>query len=251
MLLGVGGCGVTDAGPPVSSPDEGWLRARPGGAGKHGSKDAEAGLRSLEAPGSARPALLYVPPGYSPGRAAPLIVLLHGAGSGPRAGLAPLIHQADEAGALLLAPKSELGTWDAILGRRGSDVATINALLGRVFSDFNVDPAGVAIGGFSDGASYALSLGLANGGLFRRVLAFSPGFVPEHERRGRPAIYVSHGNGDEVLPVERCSRHIVPSLRKAGYDVRYREFDGGHVVPREVARDAIRWMLAPAREHPA
>ena len=31
--------------------------------------------------------------------------------------------------------------------------------------------------GFSDGASYALSLGAANGDLFTHIAAFSPGFM--------------------------------------------------------------------------
>jgi flavin-binding protein dodecin len=33
-------------------------------------------------------------------------------------------------------------------------------------------------------------------------------------------------------------RRIVPRLRRAGYDVTYREFDGGHTVPPEIALDA-------------
>jgi phospholipase/carboxylesterase len=35
----------------------------------------------------------------------------------------------------------------------------------------------VALGGFSDGASYALSLDLTNGDLFASLIAFSPGFI--------------------------------------------------------------------------
>ena len=106
---------------------------------------------------------------------------------------------------------------------------------------FSVDPARVAVGGFSDGASYAL--GLRNGDVFTHLIAFSPGFVPRAGGRGRPAIYVSHGVSDSILPIDRCSRRIVPSLRRAGHAVRYREFDGGHTVPPEVAREAVAWLL--------
>jgi phospholipase/carboxylesterase len=31
-------------------------------------------------------------------------------------------------------------------------------------------------------------------------------------------------------------------LERAGYEVRYREFDGGHVVPPDVAREAASWF---------
>jgi predicted esterase len=37
--------------------------------------------------------------------------------------------------------------------------------------------ATLAVSGFSDGASYALSIGPANGDLFTHVMAFSPGFA--------------------------------------------------------------------------
>jgi predicted esterase len=52
-------------------------------------------------------------------------------------------------------------------------------------------------------------------------------------------VFVSHGTRDDVLPIDRTSRRIVPALRDDGYDVTYREFDGGHVVPPEVAREAV------------
>src|SRR4051794_37446035 len=74
---------------------------------------------------------------------------------------------------------------------------------------------------------YALSLGLANGGLFGRVLAFSPGFVAAGPRHGRPGVFVPRGAGDGVLRTDATSRDLVPGLRRDGYVVEYREFDGG------------------------
>jgi phospholipase/carboxylesterase len=38
----------------------------------------------------------------------------------------------------------------------------------------------------------------------------------------------------------------VPQLRRDGYDVRYREFNGRHTVPAETAREAVNWF-APSR----
>jgi phospholipase/carboxylesterase len=102
----------------------------------------------------------------------------------------------------------------------------------------------VAVGGYSDGASYALSLGIANGDLFTHVLAFSPGFMAPTGQVGAPRIFVSHGTRDGWLPIERCSRRIVPQLERAGYDVTYREFEGGHVVPPEIGREAADWLVA-------
>jgi phospholipase/carboxylesterase len=98
--------------------------------------------------------------------------------------------------------------------------------------------------GFSDGASYALSLGLTNGDLFTHAMAFSAGLVNPAARRGEPRVFVSHGTDDEVLRIGKTSRRIVPWLEREGYEVRYREFEGGHTVPPGIAREAVGWFVA-------
>ena len=103
---------------------------------------------------------------------------------------------------------------------------------------------GETIGGFSDGATYAVSLGLINGDLFRRVVAFSPGFVIPGETQGKPRFFISHGTEDKILPIDRCRRVIVSRLQKRGYDVTFREFDGGHEIPAAIAREGMTWMAA-------
>src|SRR5581483_5521291 len=92
-----------------------------------------------------------------------------------------------------------------------------------------------------DGASYALSLGLANGDLFTHVLAFSPGFAAPPRRVGAPAVYLAHGTADRVLPVS-CSRRVRAELEQAGGPLRYREFAGGHQLPDDIVREALRWF---------
>jgi phospholipase/carboxylesterase len=187
---------------------------------------------------------LYVPASYQPEKPAPLVLLLHGAGEDARDGLAQLRGQADETGLILLALSSRGLTWDSILdrGRYGSDIAVIDRALEHTFSRWAVDPARVAVGGYSDGASYALSLGIANGDLFSDVIAFSPGFLAPTVQRGSPRIFVSHGTQDRWLPIDSCSRRIVPQLERDGYEVRYREFEDGHVVPPGIAREAAIWF---------
>jgi phospholipase/carboxylesterase len=189
-----------------------------------------------------RDVLLHVSPGAGAGQAVPLIITLHGAGGNAEGGLALLRSQADQRGLLLLAPASRGTTWDAIRGGYGPDVRLIDRALQQVFRVVAVDGGRIAVAGFSDGASYALGLGLANGGLCSAVVAFSPGFVPEARRVGAPRIFVSHGTADAVLPIERTSRRIVRHLRDEGLDVTYREFSGPHTVPAEIAREAVDWL---------
>lgn len=207
---------------------------------------APVGLLVLGTEGGPDDGYLYVPAGNRAHDPAPLALLLHGAGEDARDGLAQLREPADEAGLVLLAISSRGPTWDFVLGRGrfGADAAAIDRALEHAFSRCAVDPARVAVGGYSDGASYALSLGIANGDLFSHVIAFSPGFLAPAGRTGSPRIFVSHGTRDGWLPIESCSRKIVPQLQRAGYDVHYREFEGGHVVPPGTAREAARWLVA-------
>jgi phospholipase/carboxylesterase len=201
------------------------------------------GLRPLGLDGK-RDGLLYVPPVYRADRAAPFVLVLHGAGGSAEHSLAPLTGAADKAGLILLAPQSRRQTWDVITGGYGPDVAFIDRALEQTFQRYSVDPSRVAAAGFSDGASYALSLGVSNGDLFTHIIAFSPGFLAPAAQKGLPHIFISHGVKDSVLPIDSCSRKIVPQLKRAGYEVRYREFDGPHAVPPEVAREALDWFAA-------
>jgi phospholipase/carboxylesterase len=222
--------------------EQGRLRARPAEAPAGG---APVGLLVVGADGaSGGDGYLYVPAGYRAEEPAALALLLHGAGEDARDGLAQLRGPSDEAGIILLALSSRGPTWDLILGRGryGPDVAAIDRALKHAFSRCAVDPARVAVGGYSDGASYALSLGIANGDLFSHVLAFSPGFLAPAGQTGSPRIFVSHGTRDGWLPIDSCSRRIVPRLERAGYEVRYLEFEGGHVVPPAIAREAASWL---------
>jgi len=192
-----------------------------------------------------RDAVLQLPPAPSK-EPLPLLVLLHGAGGSGAGMLRRVGAAADEAGVAVVAPDSRGSTWDAIRDHFGDDVVFINRVLEHVFARVAVDPARVSVGGFSDGASYALSLGLANGDLFPRIVAFSPGFVISAPVRGRPRFFVSHGTSDPILPIDSCSRVIVPRLKSMGYEVAFREFDGRHEVPADVAREGMRWAAAPA-----
>ena len=59
----------------------------------------------------------------------------------------------------------------------GPDVQVMDKALQSVFERYTINPQQCSIGGFSDGASYALSIGTTNGELFSHIVAFSPGFM--------------------------------------------------------------------------
>jgi len=209
------------------------LKARP----RDGIKTAANGRITLDLD-PARETILHTPRnvGASP---LPLLVMLHGATQTAEDMFWYLGSTHEEAGVVVLAPKSGGRTWDAIGGSFGPDVEFLNRALEKVFATVAVDPKRIAVGGFSDGASYAISLGLINGDLFSHVVAFSPGFVIDGDPNGEPRFFVSHGLNDHILPIDRCGRPIVVELRRRGYDVIFREFDGDHEIPENVARDGM------------
>jgi phospholipase/carboxylesterase len=199
------------------------------------------GVLPIDLGGSAQVLLAVPVVPAGPAGPRPLLVFFHGAGGDAADSLARVGEVATARGVLVLAPSSRGSTWDLIAGGLGRDVAVLDAALGHVFDRCAVDR--VAMGGFSDGASYALSLGLANGDLAETVLAFSPGFVAQPGRVGRPRVWITHGDDDRVLPVDRCGRRVAGELTAAGYDVTYDEFRGGHAIRPDGVTAGLCWWL--------
>ena len=177
----------------------------------------------------------------------PLLVMLHGATQSAEDMFWYLGSTYEDAGVAILAPNSRNTTWDAIRGSFGIDVEYLNSALERVFATTAIDPARVSLGGFSDGATYAISLGLINGDLFDSVVAFSPGFVIDGAPSGKPRFFISHGTRDHILPIDSCGRRIAARLEYLGYEVTFREFDGDHEIPADVAREGLNFVSRGAR----
>ena len=192
---------------------------------------------------SVRDGVLYVPKGYVAGTPTPLVLMFHGAGSsGLNCQYAfPL---ADERTFLVLAPdsRSEL-TWDIVLGSYGPDLDFIQAAFQQTVSRCSVDRRRMSIAGHSDGGSYALSFGLGVGDIFGRLIALSPGVMTPVAANGKPRIFIAHGVNDPTMPIDDTSRKFVPRLRGLGYDVTYKEYEGGHGAPEPIVRTAFEWLM--------
>lgn len=190
-------------------------------------------------PVGAAEGFLHLPPAPASDGAMPLMLLLHGAGRRADGLLQGHVAAADEFGVAVLAPLSADYTWDVISGASSGDAARIDRLLARVFELVPVQGARIGLSGFSDGGTYALALGRANGDFFRTLTAHAPGYLLPVDALGRPPVRIAHGTADEVLPIDQTSRRIVPALRAEGYTVDYREFDGPHAVHPGTMRDAF------------
>jgi predicted esterase len=238
--------------PPAAAPVAPILAARPGAA----ADSLPAGLTKL-----ADDAVIYRPPTLGPGPH-PLIVLLHGAGQGANELIPVFRPEADKRGLILLAPKSAGDTWDLIVsaarfhGRPpkngempefGPDVARIDAALATAFQKAAIDPKHIILAGFSDGASYALSLGLANPGLFHGVVAFAPGMMIAPSRVSlAQRLFIAHGRADRAIPIRVSRDGLAPALAAAGMKMQYRDFNGAHDVNRKALDEGLTFVLQDA-----
>lgn len=210
---------------------------------EHLTHDIQYGVYSIGLD-KQRDGLFYIPQSYQHHTPAGLAVMLHGAGGDAQQALKLLQPYSDLHNIILLAPVSRKSSWDIISDDSfGPDVFSLNEALHRMFDEYSINTSCCAIGGFSDGASYALSIGLLNGDLFTHIIAFSPGFYYAPHPTGKPSIFISHGTQDSVLPIDSCSRRIVSRLENNNYKFVYNEFVGMHTVPEEVSSDAVRWFV--------
>ena len=242
LVLVLAGCA---GGPPpnvrieaVPVPETVRLHARP----EPGFHPAEPGLRRLGL-ASARDGLLFVPEAAR-SRPVPLLVMLHGAGGSPESIWPAVKSDAEEHGVAVLLPQSRGWSWDYHLGNFGVDLLFIDAALAETFRRVSVDASHVALGGFSAGATMALSLGPPNGDLFGWVFAFSPTGIADTGQVGHPAFLIAHGLQDGLVPIASTSRAIVPALRSAGYRVVFREFSGDHEVSPDAVHEAFSLLVS-------
>ena len=181
----------------------------------------------------------YVPAKALSSRSIAVNLLLHGSARDVEQLMQAHIPYADSAGVVILAPYAASGTWDAINTTFGPDVVGIDVALSWLFDVLPVNPARIAITGFSDGATYSLAVGRANGDLFSRIVAYSPGFIIDVEPVGNPPIAISHGTHDAELSYEKTRDQIVPTLKGDGYGVDFRTFDGPHWVLPELIEETL------------
>jgi len=191
-----------------------------------------------------RDSLLFVPSGLPADAELPLLVMFHGANGSAEGVLTLLEAHAEQEKFLLLAPQSVFSTWDLAMGGNGPDLERLERALATVASHFQLDPKRLAFAGFSDGGSYALSIGLSNGSLVSHVIAFSAGFMNLYLPQGRPSVLVVHGNADEQLPAWKHGQAHAAKLKADGYRVEYLEFDGGHSMPPQVVETAVKFFIA-------
>ncbi len=197
-------------------------------------------------PGSRGGFSLYVPEYYTPERAWPLVVALHGGSGNGRNFLWSWLRDARSFGAILIAPTAMGRTW-ALMGN-DSDTPNLDRILEIVRGRFNIDSARMLLTGMSDGGTFCYVTGLESVSPFTHLAPVAATFHPLMAQmadgmrmRGLP-IFLTHGKLDWMFPVE-VARHTRDALSAAGADVTYREIDDlSHTYPREINAELLGWL---------
>ena len=192
---------------------------------------------------------LYVPEDWDGRTAMPLVVALHGGHGHGRDYLWVWLREARARGMLVLSPTSRDRTW-SIMGGGDVDAEPLAAMIDSVAGRYAVDRARILLTGMSDGATYALLLGLSADMPFTHLApacgVLHPLLLIEGRlgrARGRP-IYLVHGALDWMFPVQ-TARMAAEALEAAGAVVVYREIaDLSHTYPRDENPAILDWLTA-------
>ena len=190
--------------------------------------------------GKARPYHVYVPRGYDPARKHPAIVSLHGGVS--RHNLLPedVVNQihadfekdADKYGRIIIFPLGQRGaTWFDRVG-----MTNLLAQLAAVKRRYNIDEDRVFLGGFSDGGSGALVMGLYDPTPWAGFYALSgsivvAGMAPDDafpaNLSNRP-VHAANGGVDPLYP-SVLQKMLIDQLKEQGARITWTDYPAsGH-----------------------
>ncbi|MCH7814095.1 MAG: dienelactone hydrolase family protein, partial [Planctomycetes bacterium] len=172
---------------------------------------------------------VFVPDDYTPERAWPAILFLHGAGergddgaSHTTVGLGRAIRAHPERfECLVVLPQCPADRrWDGSMQELA--LATLDAIQAK----YNVDPDRIALTGLSLGGYGTWSIGARFPERFCALLPICGGGDPARaEQLATVPIWCFHGEADPVVDVER-SREMVTAVRAAGGWIEYSELPG-------------------------
>lgn len=207
-------------------------------------------------------ATLLTPAEIDPARRYPLFTVLHGAGRQDEALSKGYRNEPNARQAFFLIPRSVDPTWDLIVGGERHDLDFLEYAYDLIYRRYPIDPLQQALIGYSDGASYALSVGLCNSGLFSALMVWAAGFLvvdpataaefrqPEANAAAmapKPRIYLEYGTHDELFSFEQVALPMRANLESAGFDVTFSVDEGGRHWPSGTFHsEALDWYFAGA-----
>jgi phospholipase/carboxylesterase len=187
----------------------------------------------------------YVPEYYTPDRAWPLILAMHGGSGNDEDFLWTWLKYAKSRGYLLISAKSFGATWYPW------DAPSVLLMLDDMQARYHIDPSRILLTGLSDGGSFGYDVGFAFPERFAG-LAVVAGILRPHQRTPQASqlpVYIAHGAQDQLFPVQYI-RLVTDKLRELGHPVTYHELpNAGHTYPSGENTAILDWFktVTPAK----
>jgi phospholipase/carboxylesterase len=181
-------------------------------------------------------AVLLTPAEIDPDKRYPLFTVLHGAGRQNEMLVKACRNEPDRRDAFFLVPRSIEPTWDLLVGGERNDLDFLEYAYDLIYRRYPIDPARQVLIGYSDGASYGLSLAISNPGIFDAALCWAAGFAMYDGSRvkpedAKPSVYLEYGTHDEIFSFEQVAKPMHQNLASAGYRVEFSVDEGGRHWP--------------------
>ena len=214
LLVLIASAGCDEAAPPLDgSPAEVDAGASDGGGADAGPAGATPGCgtdpglateewvaRTLDVAGTSRDWFVYLPPGYDPARAYPVVYQFHGCSSSPERENNNVPVQRESGGdAIHVRGRAVDNCWDAAAD--GPDVAFFDALVAEVESSFCADPARRFGTGYSSGSFMVHRLACLRGDVLRGVASIAGGQFGNN-CEGATAALLIHDRNDSTVGIE-------------------------------------------------
>jgi polyhydroxybutyrate depolymerase len=179
------------------APADGPVTSRSAGCGKPATGTSRYERRTIVVGAVEREYFVWIPRGYDPTRAYPLIFRWHGTGGNGTSGGLEIEDAADEDG-LVASPSAIGGVWSLEAG--GPDVALFDALLTQMNDTLCVDRGRVFSYGFSRGAAFTNLLACVRSNVLRAVAPVD-GLSGGDHCTGKIAAWITHGSADTTVPI--------------------------------------------------
>ncbi len=201
---------------------------------------------------------VVLPEGFDPAVEHTLVIGLHGAGDtaarfGTLSGYfgendfiyaapqAPFTVPSENSGSVWFQTPVEA---DAEFDRqtRGQLVTYVENIIEQLENSYSIDS--VYLIGFSQGAAVSYISGIGRPGMVDGIVAFGGGIDPawfsedELSAASDLRVFIAHGSEDGIERAE-ASRDL---LSGRGYDVTFREFQGGHFIHLDTLHEAVEWI---------
>jgi len=205
-------------------------------------------IKNMRVEDQVRAYVVYVPPAYTPDKAWPLVVFLHGIGERGDDGLfqtevgigRAIRRHPERFPCLVLMPQCpKTCLWHRAMN--GVEIA-----MAQTREEYAIDPARIYLTGLSMGGFATWQYGATRLDTFAALMPIcGGGHIEDAQKLATVPIWAFHGADDSTVSPKK-SREMVQAIKQAGGDIQYTEYpDTGHNSWDKAYDDpaAIAWLL--------